>query len=285
MASVPVERPSRWQDLPQRDVTAVAYGALVLAAIWLGPEAFTALLALGAAALSWEWVHLNGGRLRSLTGIAVPITVLVAGALGLAGQFAAGAVALLLGFAGVWVLARARGGADGPAAWLAAGVLYIGIGGLCLIFLRAADAAGQASVLFLFLVVWASDIGAYAAGRAIGGPKLAPAISPGKTWAGAAGGLAAAMAAGLGVASLLAPAGILGPLLAAALLGIAAQAGDLLESGIKRHFRVKDSSHLLPGHGGAFDRLDGILGAAPPAVVLALLSGPGREIWRWLPAA
>lgn len=282
MASAPADPASRWRDLPQRVVTAIGFGALVLAAIWLGPEAFTALLALGAAALSWEWVHLNGGRLRSLTGIAVPAVVLAAGTLGALGWFGAGFAALALGFAGVWALARLRGGKDGPAAWLAAGVVYIGVGGLCLIFLRGADAAGQAGVLFLFLVVWASDIGAYASGRAIGGPKLAPAISPGKTWAGAAGGLAAAMLAGLGVSALLAPSGLLGPLLAAALLGIAAQAGDLLESGIKRHFRVKDSSHLLPGHGGAFDRLDGVLGAAPPAALLALAAGPGREIWRWL---
>jgi phosphatidate cytidylyltransferase len=280
MASAPTD-PARWRDLPQRVVTAVGFGALVLAAIWLGPEAFTALLALGAALLSWEWVHLNGGRIRSLTGAAVPATVLAAGALGVFGWFPAAFAVLLLGFGLVWWLARFRAGRDGPAAWLAAGVLYIGLAGLSLIALRAHDAAGQASVLFLVLVVWASDIGAYAVGRALGGPRLWPAISPSKTWAGAAGGLLAAMLAGLAVAAVLGPAGVVAPMAAAALLGTASQAGDLLESAIKRHFRVKDSSDLLPGHGGAFDRLDGVLGAAPVAALLGLATGPGRELWAW----
>jgi phosphatidate cytidylyltransferase len=279
MASAPAE-PSRWRDLPQRAVTAVGFGALVLAAIWLGPEAFTALLAVGAAALSWEWVHLNGGRIRSVVGAAVPATVLAAGALGVFGFIPAGFAVLAAGFGVVWLLARLRGGRDGPAAWLAAGVLYIGVGGLSLIALRGEDPAGQASVLFLVLVVWASDIGAYACGRAFGGPKLWPAVSPNKTWAGAIGGLVAAMAAGTGVAVLVGSAWLFAPV-AAVLLGVASQAGDLLESAIKRHFRVKDSSHLLPGHGGAFDRLDGVLGAAPVAALLALATGPGREIWAW----
>jgi phosphatidate cytidylyltransferase len=135
-------------------------------------------------------------------------------------------------------------------------------------------------VLFLVLVVWASDIGAYACGRAFGGPKLWPAVSPNKTWAGALGGLVAAMAAGTAVAVLAGSAWVFAPA-AAVLLGIASQAGDLLESAIKRHFRVKDSSQLLPGHGGAFDRLDGVLGAAPVAALLALAAGPGRELWAW----
>ena len=280
MASAPAD-PTRWRDLPQRVVTGVGYAALVLAAIWLGPEAFAALLALGAALLSWEWVHLNGGRIRSRAGAAVPATVLVAGTLGALGWFVAGFAVLAAGFCVVWALARAAGGRDGPAAWLAAGVLYIGIGGLSLILLRGDDAAGQASVLFLFLVVWASDVGAYALGRALGGPKLAPAISPAKTWSGAAGGLVSAMLAGLALSAVLAPAGLVAPLVSAALVGIASQAGDLLESGIKRHFRVKDTSSLLPGHGGAFDRLDGVLGAAPVAALLTLATGPGRELWAW----
>lgn len=135
-------------------------------------------------------------------------------------------------------------------------------------------------MLFLLAVVWASDIGAYAAGRLLGGPKLAPAVSPSKTWSGAAGGLVAALLAGFGVAAWQ---GALPPgppaLLAAVLLGIASQAGDLLESWIKRRCQVKDSSGLIPGHGGLLDRVDGLLAAAPVAAALALSVGPGVPIW------
>jgi phosphatidate cytidylyltransferase len=105
-----------------------------------------------------------------------------------------------------WTAARMRGPAapQQPAGWLAAGVLYIGIAGIALIELRHDNQAGRANVLFLFLVVWASDISAYMAGRAFGGPKLAPAISPNKTWSGAAGGLAAAILVGVAAAAVLA---------------------------------------------------------------------------------
>ncbi len=129
----------------------------------------------------------------------------------------------------------------------------------------------------MLLVVWASDIGAYVAGRAFGGRRLAPAISPGKTWSGAAGGLLAAALAGL---ALGASGGRLGgAVLVAVVLGIASQAGDLLESAIKRGFGVKDSGSLIPGHGGLFDRLDGLLAAAPVAAVLAMLAGRGVVFW------
>jgi phosphatidate cytidylyltransferase len=142
------------------------------------------------------------------------------------------------------------------------------------------------NVLFLFVVVWASDIGAYAAGRAIGGAKLAPAISPNKTWAGALGGLISAVAAGLAAAYVMdgrVTAGLEGEVwtaLVAAVLGLFTQAGDLFESWMKRRFHVKDTSSLIPGHGGLLDRVDGVLAAAPAAAVLALLLGPGVPLWR-----
>jgi phosphatidate cytidylyltransferase len=162
----------------------------------------------------------------------------------------------------------------GPALWLGAGVVYVGLAGVGLIWLRGVGEAGRASVLFVVLVVWASDIGAYMVGRLVGGPKLAPAISPNKTWSGALGGLAAAIAAGAAVAAWADPSSGLGRVaLVAGLLGIAAAAGDLFESGIKRHFHVKDSSGLIPGHGGLLDRVDGLLAAVPVACVIALAGG------------
>lgn len=148
--------------------------------------------------------------------------------------------------------------------WQVAGFLYMLLGALALLWIRDRSADGFDLVLWVFLVTWATDIGAYAAGRAIGGPKLAPSVSPNKTWAGFYGGVAAAsliagawaVAAGLNLVVLL-----LAPLFA-----VAAQGGDLFESWMKRRAGVKDSGTLLPGHGGIFDRLDGLL---PVAILTA----------------
>ena len=155
-----------------------------------------------------------------------------------------------------------------PRRLLAAGVLYIAPAIVALIWLRA-QPNGLRWVLLLAGVVWGGDVGAYLVGRLVGGPRLAPAISPGKTWSGAAGGTLIAVLAGLAVwperLALVAP--------AALVLSIVAQAGDLLESALKRRFGVKDSGRLIPGHGGLLDRLDGVLTAAPAMVVIVVLSG------------
>ena len=198
--------------------------------------------------------------------------------LGLAALWLGGAawlalIALLtLGLGTEWVLLCQRLDRGARPAALLAGVPYVGLGAAALLWLRAGHGGGRRAVLFVVLVVWASDIGAYAAGRLIGGPKLAPAISPGKTWAGAMGGLAAAAA--MGFANLHPASALL-----AAGLGIAAQAGDLMESAMKRGFGVKDSGRLIPGHGGLFDRFDGLLTAAPAAAALALLTDRAALGW------
>ena len=151
--------------------------------------------------------------------------------------------------------------AHGRAAALAAGFAYAGLAVMALASLRAIPGAGRAVVLFLLAVVWSSDVGAYAAGRFFGGPLLAPSISPGKTWSGAAGGLVSAVLVGAAAAVL--GWGHFGLVtLAAGVLGIASQIGDLLESAVKRHFGVKDSGRLIPGHGGLLDRLDGLMAAS-----------------------
>lgn len=161
------------------------------------------------------------------------------------------------------------------------GLFYILPAAWALVWLRADPQAGRANVLFIVLVVWASDIGAYLFGRLIGGRRLAPAISPSKTWSGAVGGLACALAVGT-AAALIQPvaANISHAALVAGLLGIIAQIGDLLESALKRHFGVKDSGYLLPGHGGLLDRLDAVLTAAPAAALLAWLAGEGAYFWQ-----
>jgi phosphatidate cytidylyltransferase len=164
------------------------------------------------------------------------------------------------------------------AGWLsAAGLAYILPAAVALLWLRAPEPGGFGAVLFVLCVVWASDIGAYMVGRLVGGPKLAPAVSPGKTWSGACGGLVAAALVGVAAAKLAGGAPR-AALISAAALGVVAQAGDLLESALKRHFGVKDSGHLIPGHGGLLDRLDAVLLAAPAAALLSAIRGV--ELWR-----
>ncbi|HWL81736.1 MAG TPA: phosphatidate cytidylyltransferase [Roseomonas sp.] len=281
------EAPSakRWRDLKKRAISAAVLGPGALLCAWLGALPWTALMALAVALLCWEWVHLCGLRSRTWPGIALPAVVFIACALAVYGQPVGGLLVLALGFLATWAtvprLHRA-GAPPPPASWLAMGVLYIGIAGIALIELRHDNEAGRGNILFLFFVVWASDIGAYMFGRLLGGPKLAPAISPGKTWSGALGGLISTMLVGWIAAVWLAPGTppVARVLLVAALLGVATQLGDLLESAVKRHFKVKDSSMLIPGHGGLLDRLDGLMAAAPVAALLAFAVGYGVPLWR-----
>lgn len=187
------------------------------------------------------------------------------------------AAALGLAVEGLTLCRRAHGGLPLCLATLT----YVALATTSLLWLRADPLAGRANLLFVVLIVWGGDIGAYLVGRLLGGPRLAPRISPGKTWSGSLGGLLAAVAAGVVTAQLLS-----GPSLAwraaalAAGLGIVAQAGDLLESFVKRRLDIKDSSHLIPGHGGLFDRLDALLAVAPVAAMLAFLLGRGVVLWQ-----
>lgn len=259
--------PSRWRDLGPRVASAAVLVPLALLALWLGGIAWGGLVLLALVGLCWEWVRLCGFDWGRQPGIVVPIIVLFVALLGLFGFWPAALAGLLGGSLGLGRRHR----------WLGFGVAYLGAAGLALLALRNGPLGG-ADVLFLLLIVWASDIGAYFAGRIFGGPKLAPAISPNKTWSGACGGLIAAMAVGVTLALVAGGEGR-APLMAAgiaAILGLASQLGDLFESWIKRRYHVKDSSSLIPGHGGLLDRLDGVLVAAPVAVLLGLLSGAGR---------
>jgi phosphatidate cytidylyltransferase len=180
--------------------------------------------------------------------------------------------AVLVGAATLGLLHEWRRMARGAACGVA-GAAWIALAAVALVALRADPAAGRANVLMLLVAVWASDIGAYLVGRLIGGARLAPRLSPGKTWSGAAGGLVAAAAVG-------AAAGRGHGALAGAVVSVLAQAGDLAESAAKRRAGVKDSGALIPGHGGLLDRLDGLLAAAPVAALLAHSAGSGVVLWR-----
>ena len=265
--------PRPWRDLGLRGASAAVLIPIAVFGIWSGGVVWDVLVGVAVVLLSWEWARFCQISIWRWPGLLMPAISLVVMLLAAFGPPLAALGLLAVGTLVLFLLQR-----QGDI-WPAAGLFYIGLVGFSLVLLRGEDHAGLLNTLFLVLIVWASDTGAYMAGRALGGPKLAPAISPGKTWSGAAGGLIAATLIGTGAAALLAPGGASRAAAIAAMLGVMSQAGDLLESAIKRRFGVKDSSSLIPGHGGMLDRLDGVMAAAPMATALALLAGRGMPLW------
>lgn len=260
--------------------SAVALGPPVLVSVWAGGWVFLAVVAVVSVLSVHEWLTLVGhsqpARLdrprpaRMLSWLSVLAVIAV---YAFAGAAPAVVACLVLGTA----VGAVAGGGD---RWIAGlGVPYVGLGVVGLLWLRDAPSAGLGLFLFLLLAVWACDIGAYAAGRSIGGPKLAPRISPKKTWAGLIGGTVAAALVGLGVAIAADARSAVAALLLGALVAVVSQGGDLFESALKRRYNVKDSSRLIPGHGGLLDRIDGLLVAAP---VLALFHATlGAQLAWW----
>ena len=264
---------ARW--LP-RALSALVLAPIALGAALLGSPYFAVLVGLGCAVLAWEWRRLlSGGRFGKVGWLLLAGTEAVVAAAA-AGHLGAAAALALVAAGAVYIAVLRKSVAS--AAWHALGVIYLAVPCMALLWLR--QEAGSAAVLWLFLVVWATDITAFAAGRGLGGPRLAPRLSPRKTWAGLLGGLLAASAVG----ALLAPAlGLSSRFLLAslsALVSLVAQGGDLAESAVKRHFGVKDMSGLIPGHGGLFDRVDGLLAAAPAVALIDLLSPGSAFSWR-----
>ncbi len=252
----------------QRVISAVILAPLPLAAIWYGGAYLAVLTALAAAVMAWEWARLCGGGRVAPSGLVLIGAALAAVAAAALWGLAAGLAAAFAGAALAYALTRRL---------RALGVLWIALP--CVVLLWLAEACGRATVLWLFAVVWATDIGAYEIGRRVGGRRLAPRWSPGKTWAGLVGGTGCAALAGWAAAQLLAVAPAWPLILASAGLAIVEQFGDLAESVAKRRFGVKDSGGLIPGHGGLLDRLDGLLAAIPAAALLSLCGG-GVATWR-----
>ncbi|MEQ1952407.1 phosphatidate cytidylyltransferase [Mesorhizobium sp. CN2-181] len=264
-------------NLQMRIVSAVILAAVVLVITWLGGLPFRLLAALIAAAIFYEWSRMarpaTGGELaRGGFGFLPDALILI-----FAVAIIIGLPALvLLGMAvAVVILLAALSASRGHDQWSAAGFGYASLSGMSLAMLRGDDAAGLIAILFLFAVVWATDIFAYFVGRAVGGPKLAPAISPGKTQSGALGGMVAGVIAGvvLGVVAGLSDLWLLA--LVAALLSAVSQAGDLFESWVKRRHGVKDSGWIIPGHGGVMDRVDGLVAAAFTLYLIGWALGDG----------
>lgn len=180
-----------------------------------------------------------------------------------------------------WEWLGMTSGAANRLGWLAFGGVYIVAPSLALIWLRTGEdpGMGRDTVVWLFVLVWAADIGAYAAGRTIGGPKLAPAISPNKTWAGLFGCIAASAAAGVATADYFGHTDLYGVAMISGFVGMLSQAGDLFESSVKRRFDRKDSSHLIPGHGGLLDRVDGLLAAAFAVALIGYANEGNMALW------
>jgi phosphatidate cytidylyltransferase len=252
----------RNSDLGTRLGVAVLLIGLAAVALYAGGLGFWLVLVVGALLMQAEWADLAGVDARqkrlSQYALSVPLAAM-APDLALGPSFFTLGLLLGAGFFTAIVTGKGR---------LAAGLLYAGLPVLALLVLRG-EPNGLLLTFWAMALVWACDSGAYFAGRAIGGPKLAPAISPSKTWSGFAGGMIAAIAFGLALHALFALPMTLA--LLTPLLGVLSVLGDLYESHLKRRAGVKDSGKLLPGHGGILDRLDGLVPVAPAAALLVLI--------------
>jgi phosphatidate cytidylyltransferase len=268
-------------DLAPRLVSGVVMIAAALGALVAGGFVFVAFWLVAAVAVHWEWQRMTGGpheQIRMAGGGA--IIALVAGLAALGARDAA--LVMLIGGALATLLL-----VQGPTRiWNAAGILYAGALVLAVVVLRLSIFNGLEAILWLFAIVWGTDVMAYFGGRLIGGPKLWPRVSPSKTWAGFLTGVTSGSL--LGVAVLWAVGAPLSPgpiILLGLAAGAIAQGGDLFESSLKRRCGRKDSSNLIPGHGGAMDRLDGFIAAAVFAAILgAIRAGavaPANGLFVW----
>jgi phosphatidate cytidylyltransferase len=267
------------QGLRTRTIFGALMAAIALAAVFLGDVVFGALIGAGAVILGWEWVRLCGEGRFGRTGIVVAGTLAAICVLAFLDHVALALSGSLVGAVAVFVVARL--GARTRPLWAAAGMIYIGIPVVALIWLRGHEWSGERLILWLMLSVAATDIGAFFAGRLIGGPRLAPRISPKKTWAGLGGAMVASALVGAAFGWLdgqAPPARILA--VAGVVLAVVAQIGDLGESWVKRRFGAKDSSQLIPGHGGLLDRVDGLIVAAAVLALFQWISAGSLLTWR-----
>ena len=263
------------RNLLTRVVAALVLAPVAVAIAYAGGGLWTALVTLVVIGLYVEWLMIVGAARHRLVVASGGVALAVAGLCLALGRIDASLLALALGFAAVAVLSPERRN------WTAAGFGYAAATEMASVLVRFDQIEGFVALMLVFLVVWATDIGGYFAGRGIGGPKLWPRVSPNKTWAGAAGGFAASLVVAAGFAAF--GLGRAGPLLlVSAVLSIASQLGDLFESAVKRRFGVKDSGRIIPGHGGLLDRLDGFVAAIVLAAIFGFLRGGADGVGRGL---
>jgi phosphatidate cytidylyltransferase len=274
------------RNLLMRVVVALVLAPLAIAIAYAGGFLWAGLVTLAAIGLYVEWLTIVGaaGEMRVVASGVVALGL--AGLCLATGRIDAALVVLAIGLVAVALITPERRN------WTAAGFFYAAAAEFASVLVRLDSVKGFVALILVLLVVWVTDIGGYFAGRGIGGPKLWPRVSPKKTWAGALGGFVASLVVAAGFVlfdphkmdPLLALK--MGPLLlVAAVLSIVSQLGDLFESAVKRRFGVKDSSHIIPGHGGLLDRLDGFVAAVVVAAIFGFLRdgadgvGLGLMVW------
>jgi phosphatidate cytidylyltransferase len=308
----PAERPAGLTNLQKRVLSAAVLLPVVIAAIWLGSPWFNILVAVFAALMAWEWTRIVAHQREPGATSPVPVPtapgwrsiaffpiLMAVGAALNAEPFASTATVLpevtippdmalksavtkiaigvavataLTGIAAA-VANRSR------ALWFMAGVPYVAFPAAALVLIRVDPDNGRAALFWIIAMVVAADTGGYLVGRTVGGPKLAPRISPNKTWSGLGGAVLGAALAGLCTAFILNHTNVWMLTLISAGIGLLEQGGDLVESAFKRHFGVKDTSQIIPGHGGVLDRVDGLLAVAVAVLVINLWAGGSVLAW------
>ncbi|MDD3370740.1 MAG: phosphatidate cytidylyltransferase [Alphaproteobacteria bacterium] len=263
-------------NLRLRLISSAILAPLTVLAVFLGGKIYCAVVACALTIGLYEWIRLVSPKaLDRLTGIACASLVALLGVAALLSMATAAALGIVL-VPAIYLLARYER-ADAPGL-IALGLPYMGGSGLALLGLRSAPENGVGLVFYLLSVVWATDVGAYLVGSTLGGKKLAPTISPGKTWAGLFGGVAIATAVGYAAAIAFGAQVPSFALVLSPILALVSQAGDLFESYTKRRAGVKESGDLIPGHGGILDRIDGLVFAAMFAYLFQISLGD-RILW------
>jgi phosphatidate cytidylyltransferase len=271
--------PHRKPEIVLRVASAIVLAALAIGATIARPWTFLVLVMIGGAIVAWEWGRLTRGRGSDGTAMVATVSVAAIAVFVFLGRpdyalFLLAATAAAIGYTAY---------ASGLATWSIAGLIYAALPAAALVWLRDDTALGLTAILFLFAVAWTTDTASYIAGRLIGGAKLAPSISPRKTWSGFIVGALTPALVGVPFAAALKSSSAIWLALVSVALALACQMGDLVESWVKRRFGAKDMSQLIPGHGGLLDRIDGLLFAAVLAALIALRdpANPGRGLLIW----
>ncbi len=278
----PADTEAPKSGLVRRIGPAIALIIFAFAVTYSGGWFFAFAAGLSGVLMIMEWQTMTKVARNSPTGVLQSSAIVVAVGLSVLGPISASLAVLGLGALAAGGTSKIGGTKLSSGIF---GVLYIGLPMVGAVWLRDIPHVGLYNILWIYAVVWAGDTGAYFMGRLIGGPKLAPAISPNKTWAGAIGGATASIIAGLGTAVWAsatlydAPPTYIIVIAGSLFVGIVAQLGDLGESYFKRRVNIKDSGTLIPGHGGALDRLDGFLTAVLVSVLLVYLFGGDGHVW------